>query len=72
MSRTVLEVTTPLLPPHLTNRVTDIIARHLPRGELRGGGEDTEDGELVKAAEEEMRERHLQIQPDVTEKVSQV
>ena len=71
VSQAVLEVSTLLLPPDQTDRVTDVITRHFPCGELSGGGaREREEGELVKVVEEEMKERHLQIQPKITEKVS--
>ena len=74
MSRTVLQVTTPLLSPDQTDRLQDIVFHHFPYSRMEGGADveerEGEEVELVRAVEEEMRERHLQIQPEVTEKVS--
>ena len=72
LSRAVLRVTEPQLPPDQTDRLTDIVYHHLPASELVEGASGREEMELVKAVEEEMRERHLQIQPEVTKKVSPV
>lgn len=71
MCRAVLGVTTPLIIPDQTARLTDIVVRHLPSYEAGGGASgEGEEVELVRAVEDEMKERHLQIQPEVTEKVS--
>ena len=72
ISGALLQVTAPLVPPDQVVRLGDIVATHLPsRG--RGGaseGEGEEELQLVRAVNDEMRERHLQTLSEVTEKVS--
>lgn len=72
--RAVLEVTAPLFPPDQTDRLKEIVFHYLPQGgvggEASGEGGGGEEVELVRAVEDEMKERHLQIQQEVTDKVS--
>lgn len=69
VARAVLEVTGPLIPADQVARLQDMVLRHLPiaTSEKRV---DTEEEKLVQAIKDEMKERHLTIQPEVTEKVS--
>ena len=61
-----MRVTAPFLPTDKTWLLEKLVSNHLSSGAEREGLEE----ELVKAVEEEMRERHLQIKPEVTNKVS--
>ena len=69
-SRAVLELTAPsLVLPRETNTLEYLVSHH-----LLGGGEvesrERWEENLVKAVEDELRERHLQILPQVTNKAS--
>ena len=71
-SRAVLELTAPsLVLPRETTTLEDLVSHH-----LLGGGEvesrERWEENLVKAVEDELRERHLQILPQVTNKASTI
>ena len=71
VARAVLEVTTPLVPPGKISNLEDLIISHLLGGGMVANWENWE-RELAKAVEEEMNERHFQISPEITNKVSRV
>ena len=70
VSRAVLEVTTPLIPGDQVTRLQEMVAHHLPSSGSRVSVMEEKEEELVQAIRDEMRERHLTIQAEVTEKVS--
>lgn len=67
--RAVLEVTIPLVPADQVIRLQEMVGHHLPSSVTRVSMEEEEE-ELVEAIRDEMSERHLTIQEEVTEKVS--
>jgi hypothetical protein len=66
-----LGMTAPIVPPEKTTDLENLVSSHLLNGETVENLENWE-RELAKAVEEEMSERHLQISPEVTNKVSSI
>lgn len=64
-----LEVTAPLVPPDRVSYLEQLISSCLLSGET---AVETWERELAKAVEEEMSERHLQISPEITHKVTNI
>lgn len=66
-------MTTPLVPEDQVTRLQEMVAHHLPSSGSKVGMEEEENEEekkLAQAIRDEMKERHLTIQAEVTEKVS--